>query len=107
MAYEMLRHFPEETQELLLKIFNKIWVLREYPNWNFFYILPFKNTGKSGNQPGDYRPIALTSCLCKLLEGMVNVLFLWYLEHKGILPPFQFGFRRKRNTIDILVSLEA
>ena len=37
---------------------------------------------------------------------MVNVCFLWCLEHKGILSPFQFGFRRKRSTIDILVSLE-
>ena len=104
--YEMLKHLPEETQEFLLKIFNRIWVLREYPNWNFFYILPFKKPGKSGNHPGDYRPIALTSCLCKLLERMVNVRFLWYLERKGILSPFQFGFRRKRSTIDILVSLE-
>ena len=92
--YEMLKHLPEETQEFLLKIFNRIWVLREYPNWNFFYILPFKKPGKSGNHPGDYRPIALTSCLCELLE------------HNGILSPFQFGFRRKRSTIDVLVLLE-
>ena len=37
---------------------------------------------------------------------MVNVRFLWYLENKDVLSLFQFAFREKSSTKDILISLE-
>ena len=56
----------------------------------------------------DYRPIALTSCVCKTMDGMINKRFVWFLESNNIkfLSNIQCGFRKNRSTIDHLVRLE-
>ena len=51
-------------------------------------------------------PIALTSCLCKNIERVINSRFIWFLESNGLITNFQCGFRSKRSTIDHLVCLE-
>ena len=55
--------------------------------------------------PQSYRPIALTSCVCKLFERMVNNRLVWYLESKNLLSNRQFGFRKNCSTIDPLLML--
>ena len=51
-------------------------------------------------------PIALTNCLCEILERMINNRLLYVLEKEKLLCPFQSGFRRKRCTNDNLTRLE-
>ena len=102
----MLKHLPNESKTFLLKVYNKIWIEHEFPDWKNAFILPFRKPGKSGQLPSDFRPIALTSCICKLFERMINVRLQWYLESKGCLSPFQHGYRNKRSTTDALVSHE-
>ena len=104
--YDMVKHLSKESQHYLLQIYNRIWTSHQFPDWRKAFILAFRKPGKSGNEPGHYRPIALTSCLCKIFEKMVNARLQWFLESKGCLSPFQYGFRKKRSTTDALVALE-
>ena len=50
--------------------------------------------------------IALTSCICKTVERMVNERLIHFLEKNNILTKFQAGFRTERSTLDQLVRLD-
>ena len=67
--------------------------------------LPFFKPGKDPNLPASYRPISLTSSLCKLFERMVNHRLMWFLERNNLLSTKQCGFRRHRSTMDALTQL--
>ncbi|GFS15506.1 RNA-directed DNA polymerase from mobile element jockey [Elysia marginata] len=45
-------------------------------------------------------PISLTSCMCKLMERMINKRLVWYLQKHNILMDEQAGFRQFRSTED-------
>ena len=36
---------------------------------------------------------------------MINTRLVWHLESKGLISPCQFGFRKKRSTLDPLLRL--
>ena len=61
--------------------------------------------GKEASNPGNYRPIALTSHLGKLMEKMIVSHLNYYLEY--IFPPhkYQTGFRKQKSTTDALNKL--
>jgi ribonuclease HI len=104
----MLKHLPESALETLLAIFNDTWLTGNFPpGWSQATIIPIPKPGKGSTDPGNYRPIALTSCLCKTFERLVNDRLVWYLETNNILTEYQSGFRKQRSTIDHLVRLES
>lgn len=105
--YQILKHLPEETLKLLLNLINEYWLSGTFPEcWRMALLLPIPKPGKDLYSSNSYRPIALTSCICKTVERMVNERLVWVLEKKGLLNRFQCGFRKGRGTIDQLVRLE-
>ena len=48
--------------------------------WSKAIILPFVKKDKTPTQAESYRPIALISCVCKLLERVVNNRLQYVLE---------------------------
>ncbi|GBN69716.1 putative RNA-directed DNA polymerase from transposon BS [Araneus ventricosus] len=103
----MLLHLTTESQTNLLYLFNRIWNEQCFPSsWQEAIIIPIPKPGKDITNPLNYRPIALTSCLCKLLEKMINHRLTHFLETKNLLSPFQSGFRKGRSTLDNILALE-
>lgn len=106
--YQMLKHLPENSLSMLLDIFNDIWQNGYFPSsWSEATVIPIPKPDKDHTSPNNYRPIALTSCLCKTFERMVNNRLTWYLESNNILTELQSGFRKGRSTTDQLVRLES
>ena len=68
---QFLKHLPDSSISVLLKTFNDIWETGIVPkSWKEATIIPISKPGKDNTN--NYRPIALTSCICKILERMIN-----------------------------------
>ena len=67
--YEIIKHLPHSALEILLEIINKIWLDGSFPEiWRHAIIIPIPKPNKDHTIPSSYRPISLTSCLCKTME---------------------------------------
>lgn len=65
--------------------------------WKTALICPiYKNGAK--NLISNYRPISLLGVFSKILEKIVNIRLISYLEKRGLLSDRQFGFRRGKST---------
>ncbi|GBM08686.1 hypothetical protein AVEN_52765-1 [Araneus ventricosus] len=90
----------------MLKLFNRIWNRKAFPTaWRKAIVVPIPKVGKDPQNSSNYRSIALTSCLCKLMERMVNKRLVYILE-KNMLSKFQSGFRYEHSTEDNILQLE-
>ncbi|GBM15893.1 RNA-directed DNA polymerase from mobile element jockey [Araneus ventricosus] len=107
ISYLMIQNLSDKSLHNLLFLYNRIWREHSFPScWQQAIIIPILKPGKEPSNPRNYRPIALTSCLCKILEKMVNKRLIYYLETNKIFSPFQSGFRQGRSTVDNLLALE-
>ena len=81
---------------------------RFHPSLSRLAVHAGEECGARSSDPNNYRPIAVTSCLCKMMERMVNKRLMWVLESKGLLALEQCGFRRKKlSTADQLVWFDS
>ena len=94
----LLKNLPEDTLKILKQILNKIWIPADFPQqWRAATVILIPKPNKDHTDPLSYRPIALTSCLCKVLEGMINIRPVWYFEKYRILDRRQCGFKKHRS----------
>ena len=105
--YEFLKQLPPKSLDYLLNTFNYIWKNSSIPeSWKLATIIPIPKPRKNNLYPKNYRPIALTSCLCKTMKCMVNKRLVWYIESNNLFTNSQCGFRNQRSTMDHVVRLE-
>ena len=99
---------PPQAKEYLCKIFNRLWQTSYFPpQWNTAIVVPIHKPGKNHSNSSNYRPIALTSCICKLLERMINKRLMDFMEMNRLFSSVQCGCRRKKSTLDHLVRMES
>ena len=103
---QMLKDLPSNGKTLVLTIINEIWEEGKYPSeWKVSKIIPLLKPNKDKQQIKSYRPIALTSCLGKLTERMINRRLVWRLDKDNVFHPSQCGFRPKSGTTDALLKI--
>ena len=90
--YQLL-NLPFRSLDSLLFIFYQIWHTGILPNsWKEAIVI--SKPGKDSKNPANYRPIALTSCICKTMERMVNDRLVWFLGKNKPIATVQSGFRK-------------
>jgi len=85
-----------ESYQVLLDILNSIWLKRIIPpSWRNFCVIPIPNN----NSNSSFRPIAISSALCEIVEHIIKNRLDWWLEYNNLPPNNIFGFRRGLGTI--------
>lgn len=94
-----LKETATELSEPICNLFNQSLLNGELPNeWKEANVTCiFKKGDKSS--PGNYRPVSLTSVLCKSLEKIVREVIMLHLKQNNLLSDCQFGFREHRGCI--------
>ena len=93
ITYPMIKHLSHNSIKNLLHLYNRIWNEQIFPDaWHDAIVIPFHKPGKDTSDPKNYRPIALTSCLCKQLEKMVNSRLIHILETNNMISLWQSRF---------------
>ncbi|KAJ2945954.1 hypothetical protein O0L34_g4871 [Tuta absoluta] len=99
----VLRLCAPELSPVLTRLFRLFLKERTVPGaWKLANVQPVPNKGDRAD-PAHYRPIAITSILCKVMERVLNSKLLTYLEDNDLLNDRQYGFRRGRSTGGLLV----
>ena len=93
--------------EPLSIIFNMSLQLKQVPSdWKYANVTPiFKKGDKS--DPGNYRPISLTSQICKVLESIIRDNIVDHLNKHTLLLKSQHGFTKGKSCLtNLLLFLE-
>ena len=107
ITYDMIKHLPHTQLLKVLEVFNEIWTTGRFPDsWHFAHVIPIPKRDRNREDPNSYRPIALTECLCKVMERIVKNRLTFYLESNNLLSDRQCGGRKHRSTVDHLVLLQ-
>ena len=100
----MLFELVGELSEPLAYLFNRTLKEGKIPDdWKKATVSPIFKKGVR-NRAANYRPISLTSIVCKLMEKLVKQAILKHLVDNSLLSSKQFGFLSGRSTITQLLK---
>ena len=104
IAPKILKEVNNGIVKPLTDCFNKSINMGKVPQeWKLANVTPiFKKGSKSS--PGNYRPISLTSIVCKLMETIIRDKIVKHLEENNLLNDSQHGFRSKRSCLTNLLD---
>jgi len=100
----VLKETAHEMSDALSMLFNKSMEEGQVPEkWKVASVTPVHKKG-SKTDPGNYRPVSLTSVLGKLMESMMTSEISNYLANNNLLSPHQHGFTNGRSTVTNLLE---
>ena len=102
----VLKELAEELSEPLSILFTKSLVEGAHETWLVAIISAIYKKGKR-NEPGNYRPVSLTSVISKIMESLVRDAIIEHLVKNNVLVDAQHGFVPGRDCLtQLLLCLE-
>uniref|UniRef100_A0A1I8BR38 Reverse transcriptase domain-containing protein n=1 Tax=Meloidogyne hapla TaxID=6305 RepID=A0A1I8BR38_MELHA len=102
--YEILKKILPSIAPFLLEIFRISLDSSIIPNiWKESIVIPLFKKGEKSN-PENYRPIALTCSICRIMERILSKYIIQFLMDNNLLSNEQYGFIRNRSTTTQLIS---
>ncbi|KAK4826466.1 LOW QUALITY PROTEIN: hypothetical protein QYF61_009193 [Mycteria americana] len=100
----VLKELAEELTKPLSIIYQQSWLTGEVPaDWRLANVTPIYKKGWK-EDPGNYRPVSLTSVLGKLMEQIILSAITRHAENNQGIKPSQHGFRKGRSCLTNLIS---
>uniref|UniRef100_A0A8B9I2Q1 Reverse transcriptase domain-containing protein n=1 Tax=Anser brachyrhynchus TaxID=132585 RepID=A0A8B9I2Q1_9AVES len=100
----VLRELAEELAEPLSIIYRQSWLSGEVPvDWRLANVMPIYKKGRRAD-PGNYRPVSLTSVPGKLMEQIILRVITRHLQGNQAIRPSQHGFMKGRSCLTNLIS---
>ncbi|KAK3084823.1 hypothetical protein FSP39_019637 [Pinctada imbricata] len=95
----------EQLKKPLHILFNTSFREGKLPNvWKTANVTPLHKKGPKHNS-SNYRPISLTSIICKLMEKIVRDALMSYMEENQLFTVHQHGFRKKHSCVTQLIEV--
>jgi len=109
----LVKHFGTKTYEVLSIIYEFSWKYSVLPQqWTEANVISLiKNPKKDRSDPGNYRPISITSIIIRLFEHLIHAKLRAMIDlptaplNQQILTHHQYGFRAGRSTNNAIHQL--
>ncbi|KAK4816232.1 hypothetical protein QYF61_013640 [Mycteria americana] len=100
----VLKELAEVLTKPLSIIYQQSWLTGEVPaDWRLANVTPIFKKGRK-EDPGNYRPVSLTSVSGKLMEQIILSAITRHVENNQGIKPSQHGFRKGRSCLTNLIS---
>ncbi|TRZ07575.1 hypothetical protein HGM15179_019533 [Zosterops borbonicus] len=100
----VMRELADELVKLLCIIYQQSWLTGDVPDdWNLANVTSIHKKGRK-EDPGNYRPVSLTSVSGKVMEQFILSVIMQRLQDGQSIRSSQHGFRRGRLCLTNLVS---
>ena len=100
----MLRELAEQLAKPLSVIHQQSWLTGVVPDeWRIASVTPIYKNGQK-EDPGNYRPVSLTSMLGKIIELFILSALTGHVKDNQGIRPSQHGFMKGRSCLTNLIS---
>jgi len=105
LPMEVWKYAGSDLRKGLAKLMNLMWKEGRMPeDWRKSVIVPIYKRGDP-NLPSNYRGISLLCSAYKIYAELIRKRIEEQAKRKGCLPDTQFGFRKKKSTMDNIFIL--
>ena len=106
ISNEMLKKAVPVLIKPLHKLFNFIFTNEKFPKiWNESFLVLIHKKGDTFD-PGNYRPISISSNLGKLFNKIIHGRLLKFFNMNNLISPNQIGFKEKSRTSDPVLAVD-
>jgi len=103
----MLKQIPPCLKQRLLDIYNSMLSTGNYPHtWRSSIVIPIPKPKTNSSEINGYRPISLIPSLSKIIEIMISLRLMWFINRHSLTNGNQVAFKKNHSTMDSILKIQ-